>query len=98
MHILKILNRAEDEYQEEEGKGLELAEIQFQCSDHWAVKTAGIKPDALLQVLVENGMVEHVEKEIYSWVRQRALHDYYCITEPGKAYLVKSETDQGRLQ
>ena len=42
-------------------------------------------------------MVSHVQKEVYSWVRQRNIHDIYCITEPGKAYLVKSETEQDRL-
>ena len=42
-------------------------------------------------------MVEHIEKEAYSWVRQRTIHDYYCITEPGKEYLVRNETEQGRV-
>jgi hypothetical protein len=97
LHILRILNRAEDEYQDEEAKGLELSEIQYQCQDHWAVKTAGIQPNDLLNVLVQNGMVDHVQKEIYSWIRQRTIREFYCITEPGKAYLVKSETDEGRV-
>ncbi|MDE1822613.1 MAG: hypothetical protein KGI98_17390, partial [Euryarchaeota archaeon] len=97
LHILRMLNKAADEYEGKDEGGLEATEIHFNCSEYWAVREGGAKPELILQLLLDNGFVDRVPGEHYSWVRQRQVKDMYMITEPGKEHLVKNVGEHGRV-
>lgn len=98
LHVLKILNQAEDEYENDAEKGLDLNEIQYHCDDYWAVRNGSVKLPVILQLLLENKMVNQERGESYSWVRQRTLRDRYRITEVGKVHLVQNLPKDGRVE
>ena len=97
LHILRKLNWAEDEFTDENEKGLEMGEIQVHCEEFWAVKLGKSDPKIIIDMLVDNQMVDRQRRDAYSWVRQRQVAELFRITEPGKAHLLSAEKKQGRV-
>lgn len=98
LEILRLLNQAEDEFEAENEKGLELVELEYRCGNYWAVKAGEAKLPVILELLMDNGMVDRVDTDTYSWIRKRQLRALYRITESGKAHLMKNITDEGRIE
>lgn len=98
LHILRLLNQAEDEFDEESEKGLELIELEYRLESYWAVKSGEAKLPVILQLLVDNKMVDHLDGGNYSWIRKRQIQGIYRITEEGKLHLLKNVTDEGRIE
>ncbi|MDE1837608.1 MAG: hypothetical protein KGJ23_13465 [Euryarchaeota archaeon] len=97
LHILRLLNRAEEEFEEEREQGLEITEIMFECREFWGVREAGSEPELMLRLMLQHKMVSQDDSEHFSWVRQRSVSDLYHITDLGKSYLEAKIIRSGRI-
>jgi|ACXJ01.1.fsa_nt_gi hypothetical protein len=96
LETLRLLNKAED-FDHEEEKGLELAELEFQASDFWAVVQAQVKIPFVVGLLLRNRMVRYIPGGAHSWTRQRAMGPHYRIDTAGKDFLAQSIAQDGRI-
>jgi len=96
LETLKQLNRAEAE--EEEGEGLEAAEILFLLRKGPSPTLTEAELEHAVATLVANRMAEPLEDPRYAWDRGRILGRRYAITPAGKEYLVAQLERTGRVE
>ncbi len=94
--LLRLLNAAES-YDQEQEKGLELAELEFQSAEFWGVRQAGVSVPVALGLLLRNQMVRYIGAGAHSWTRQRNMGPHYRIDVAGKEFLANSVQKDGRL-
>lgn len=98
LYILRLLNQAEDEFEDDAEKGLEQDELEYRTQNYWAVKSGDAKLAVILELLLDNKMVEHTDGGPYSWIRKKQIQGLYRITDSGKTHLLKNIVEDGRIE
>jgi hypothetical protein len=95
LEVLRRLNQSSERRGEVDG--LELPEIERALHRYWAHRPDETNLSRAMRLLLENGLVAHESAPRYAWDRRRTLRDRYLITPLGKAYLLRSVIDSGRI-
>jgi hypothetical protein len=96
VEVLRRLNQAAERRLEAEGvEFLELERTVSKAGGMWL--PSGELRNAV-RLLLDNGLVRQEIEPVYSWDRRRTVGERLAITALGKAYLLRSIEDSGRIR
>lgn len=96
LEVLRRLNQAEE--RELDVPGLEYPELERAMRGFWTSQAGEVDLDFALRLLLENGLIDQVDRAAYSWERRRLVGERFLITTLGKSYLIRQIEESDRVR